>query len=40
MVVKTSKKRTFPMQQLIFIKWSGGSSGDWHPTGKVLSSGH
>src|SRR4051794_24085595 len=40
MVVKTSKKRTFPMQQLIFIKWSGGSSGDWHPTGKVLNSGH
>jgi branched-chain amino acid transport system substrate-binding protein len=40
MVVKTSKKRTFPMQQLIFIKWSGGSSGDWHPTGKVLGSGH
>lgn len=40
MVVKTSKKRNFPMQQLIFIKWSGGASGDWHPTGKVLNSGH
>jgi branched-chain amino acid transport system substrate-binding protein len=40
MVVKTSKKRTFPMQQLIFIKWSGGASGDWHPTGKVVNSGH
>jgi branched-chain amino acid transport system substrate-binding protein len=40
MVVKTSKKRNFPMQQLIFIKWSGGASGDWHPTGKILNSGH
>jgi branched-chain amino acid transport system substrate-binding protein len=40
MVVKTSKNRTFPMQQLIFIKWSGGATGDWHPTGKVLNSGH
>jgi len=40
MAVKTSKKRNFPMQQLIFIKWSGGGTGDWHPTGKVLNSGH
>jgi branched-chain amino acid transport system substrate-binding protein len=40
MSVKTSKKRTFPMQQLIFIKWSGGGTGDWHPTGKVLNSGN
>ena len=40
MSVKTSKKRTFPMQQLIFIKWNGGGTGDWHPTGKVLNSGH
>ena len=40
MSVKTSKKDTFPMEQLIFIKWNGGASGDWHPTGKVLKSGH
>jgi branched-chain amino acid transport system substrate-binding protein len=40
MVVKTSNKRSFPMEQLIFIKWSGGGTGDWHPTGKVLNSGH
>ena len=40
MVVKTSKKRTFPMQQLVFIKWSGGAAGDWHPSSKVLNSGH
>ena len=40
MEVKTSKKRNFPMQQLVFIKWSGGASGDWHATGKVLNSGH
>jgi branched-chain amino acid transport system substrate-binding protein len=40
MVVQTSKTRNFPMQQLIFIKWSGGGTGDWHPTGKVVNSGH
>jgi ABC-type branched-subunit amino acid transport system substrate-binding protein len=40
MVVQTSKKRTFPMEQLIFIKWSGGATGDWHHVGKVLNSGH
>jgi branched-chain amino acid transport system substrate-binding protein len=40
MVVKTSKKRTFPMEQLIFIKWSGGATGDWHHQGKILNSGH
>ena len=40
MSVKTSKKRNFPMQQLVFIKWSGGGTGDCHATGKVLNSGH
>jgi branched-chain amino acid transport system substrate-binding protein len=40
MVVKTSKKRTFPMEQLIFEKWAGGAGGDWKTTGKVLNSGH
>jgi branched-chain amino acid transport system substrate-binding protein len=40
MVVKTSKKRTFPMEQLIFEKWSGGNAGDWHHFGKILNSGH
>jgi branched-chain amino acid transport system substrate-binding protein len=40
MVVKTSKKRTFPMEQLIFQKWSGGGSGDWHHFGRILNSGH
>ena len=35
--VKTSKKRTFPMEQLIMLKWSGGAAGDWHPFGKLLS---
>jgi branched-chain amino acid transport system substrate-binding protein len=40
MVVKTSKKRNFPMEQLVFIKWSGGGSGDWHPFGGVVNSGH
>jgi branched-chain amino acid transport system substrate-binding protein len=40
MKIQTSKKRTFPMEQLIFIKWSGGATGDFHPFGKVLHSGH
>jgi len=40
MVVKTSNKRTFPMEQLIFEKWAGGGAGDWKTFGKVLNSGH
>jgi branched-chain amino acid transport system substrate-binding protein len=40
MSVKTSTKRTFPMEQLIFEKWQGGNSGDWKTFGKVLNSGH
>jgi branched-chain amino acid transport system substrate-binding protein len=40
MVVKTSTKRTFPMEQLHFIKWAGGNAGDWKSFGKVLNSGH
>jgi branched-chain amino acid transport system substrate-binding protein len=44
MVVKTSKKRTFPMEQLIFDKWAGQTSaahiGDWKSFGKILNSGH
>jgi branched-chain amino acid transport system substrate-binding protein len=38
--IKTSRKRTFPMEQLIMTKWSGGASGDWHPFGKVVDIGH
>jgi branched-chain amino acid transport system substrate-binding protein len=40
MVVKTSKKRTFPMEQLIFAKWGGGATGDWRIVGKIVNSGH
>jgi branched-chain amino acid transport system substrate-binding protein len=40
MSVKTSKKRTFPMEQLIFEKWGGGAGGDWKTFGKVLNSKH
>jgi branched-chain amino acid transport system substrate-binding protein len=40
MVVKTSKKRTFPMEQLILEKWAGGAGGDWKTFGKILNSGH
>jgi branched-chain amino acid transport system substrate-binding protein len=35
--LKTSKLRTFPMEQLIMTKWSGGATGDFHPFGKLLS---
>jgi branched-chain amino acid transport system substrate-binding protein len=37
MTVHTSKKRTFPMEQLKLEKWSGGNSGDWHSFGKLYS---
>jgi branched-chain amino acid transport system substrate-binding protein len=37
MVVKTSKKRTFPMEQLIFEKWTGGGGGDWKTFGNIVS---
>jgi hypothetical protein len=40
MVVKTSKKRAFPMEQLILEKWQGGGTGDWKAFGKILNSGH
>lgn len=40
MVVKTSSKRTFPMEQLILEKWVGGAGGDYKTFGKVLNSGH
>jgi branched-chain amino acid transport system substrate-binding protein len=40
MIVKTSKKRGFPMEQLKLIKWSGGSSGDWHAFGKIYGGLH
>jgi ABC-type branched-subunit amino acid transport system substrate-binding protein len=35
--IQTSKKRTFPMEQLILSKWSGGATGDWHTFGKVFN---
>jgi branched-chain amino acid transport system substrate-binding protein len=37
MNVKTSKTRTFPMEQLKLIKWSGGAGGDWHSFGKLFT---
>jgi branched-chain amino acid transport system substrate-binding protein len=40
MVVKTSAKRAFPMEQLILEKWQNGATGDWKTFGKVLNSGH
>jgi hypothetical protein len=40
MTVQTSKKRTFPMEQLKLMKWSGGPGGDWHAFGKIYSGVH
>ncbi len=40
MSVKTSKKRPFPMEQLILERWGGGAGGDWKTFGKILNSGH
>jgi hypothetical protein len=37
MTVKTSNKRTFPMEQLKLIRWSGGKAGDWHAFGKIYN---
>ncbi len=37
MAVKTSKTRTFPMEQLKLIQWSGGKTGDWHSFGKLYT---
>jgi branched-chain amino acid transport system substrate-binding protein len=38
--IQTSSKRTFPIEQMIFMKWSGGAGGDWHTFGKIRQSGH
>ncbi|MGH3008328.1 MAG: ABC transporter substrate-binding protein [Gaiellaceae bacterium] len=43
MVVKTSKSRTFPMEQLVLQKWAGQTGqapGNWKTIGKVVNSGH
>ena len=40
MIVKTSRQRTFPMEQLILEKWSGSRRHDWKTFGGVLNSGH
>ena len=37
MTVKTSQKRTYPMEQLKLIRWSGGKGGDWHSFGKLYT---
>jgi branched-chain amino acid transport system substrate-binding protein len=37
MTVKTSNKRTFPMEQLKLVKWIGGAGGDWHAFGKIYT---
>ncbi|HET7572403.1 MAG TPA: ABC transporter substrate-binding protein [Gaiellaceae bacterium] len=37
--IKTSAKDNFPIEQLVMIRWSGGATGDWHPFGKLQTSG-
>ena len=37
MVVKTSNKRTFPMEQLKPIRWEGGNTGDWQTFGRLYN---
>jgi branched-chain amino acid transport system substrate-binding protein len=37
--IQTSATDGFPIEQEILIKWSGGATGDWHPFGKLLTSG-
>jgi ABC-type branched-subunit amino acid transport system substrate-binding protein len=40
MTIKTSAKRTFPMEQLKLMRWSGGATGDWHTFGKIVNNLH
>jgi branched-chain amino acid transport system substrate-binding protein len=40
MSVKTSRKRAFPMEQLILEKWTGGAAGDWQTFGKIYGGLH
>jgi len=37
--LQTSATDNFPIEQEILTKWSGGATGDWHPFGKLLTSG-
>jgi branched-chain amino acid transport system substrate-binding protein len=38
--IQTSKTRTFPIEQLIMEKWSGGKNGDWHAFGVLVNGLH
>jgi branched-chain amino acid transport system substrate-binding protein len=40
MRVTTSKKKNFPMEQLIMEKWQNGGSGDWKTFGKIVGGLH
>ena len=37
--IQTSATDAFPVEQEILVKWSGGATGDFHPFGKLLTSG-
>ncbi|MGH2972073.1 MAG: ABC transporter substrate-binding protein [Gaiellaceae bacterium] len=38
--IQTSAKDGFPIEQLIFTKWSGGPTGEMHAFGKLTAVGH
>jgi branched-chain amino acid transport system substrate-binding protein len=35
--LQTTPKDNFPIEQLVFIKWGGGATGQWLPFGKLYS---
>jgi len=37
MKLQTSAKDNFPSEQLVFIKWNGGASGQWAPFGQIYN---
>jgi branched-chain amino acid transport system substrate-binding protein len=37
MKLQTSAKDNFPSEQLVFIKWNGGASGQWAPFGPIYN---
>jgi hypothetical protein len=37
MRLQTSARDNFPSEQLVFIKWGGGATGQWVPFGKILN---
>jgi len=34
--LKTARRDNFPIEQEIMIRWAGGATGDWQPSGRLL----